>query len=152
MPLSLDIVTAERTVLSERGIDAITAPGIVGELTILPEHAALITPLSAGELRIRRGAEENPYYIEGGFLQVQNDRVTILADAAEHAEEIDVARAEEARRRAQETLARRHEQIDVAEAEAALRRSLLRLRVAERRRRRPAIPGQPGPSDPGSRG
>jgi F-type H+-transporting ATPase subunit epsilon len=143
MPLALEVVTAERLVLEESGIDVVIAPGEVGELAILPEHAPLITPLVAGELRVRHGNEENSYFVAGGFLEVLNDKVTILADAAEHAEEIDVARAEEARRRAQESLARRHEQPDVAAAEAALRRSLLRLRVAERRRRSRPGPGAP---------
>jgi len=143
MPLSLEIVTAERMVLDDHGIDVVIAPGAVGELAILPQHAALITPLVAGELRVRKGPEENAYFVAGGFLQILNDKVTILADAAEHAEEIDIARAEDARRRAQETLTRRHEQPNVIAAEAALRRSLLRLRVAERRRR---ARGTPGPS------
>jgi F-type H+-transporting ATPase subunit epsilon len=143
MPLTLEVVTAERIVLEQDGIDVVIAPGIVGELAILPEHAPLITPLAPGELRLRRGAEENSYFVAGGFLEVLKDKVTILADAAEHAEEIDVARAEDARRRAQESLAHRHEQPDVAVAEAALRRSLIRLRVAERRRRSRPGPGAP---------
>src|SRR6266567_734219 len=143
MPLSLEVVTAERLVLDESGIDVVIAPAIDGEIAILPEHAPLITPLAPGELRIRRGPEENSYFVAGGFLEVLRDKVTILADAAEHAEEIDVARAEEARRRAQESLARRHEQPDIAAAEMALRRSLIRLRVAERRRRSRPGPGAP---------
>jgi F-type H+-transporting ATPase subunit epsilon len=136
MPLSLEVVTAERVVLDDSGIDVVIAPALQGEIAILPEHAPLITPLAPGELRVRKGAEETSYFVAGGFLEVLRDKVTILADAAEHAEEIDIARAEEARRQAQEALLRRHEQPDVAAAEAALRRSLLRLRVAERRRRR----------------
>lgn len=143
MPLSLEVVTAERLVLNDRGIDVVIAPGIVGELAILPKHAPLITPLAPGELRVRKGEDENSYFVAGGFLEVLNDKVTILADAAEHVDEIDLARAEDARRRAQETLAHRHDQPDVATAEAALRRSLLRLRVAERRRRSRPGPGAP---------
>jgi F-type H+-transporting ATPase subunit epsilon len=143
MPLSLEVVTAERLLLDDGGIDIVIAPGIDGELAILPEHAPLITPLAPGELRVRKSGEENSYFVSGGFLEVLRDKVTILADAAEHAEEIDIARAEEARRRAQESLARRHEQPDVAAAEAALRRSLIRLRVAERRRRSRPGPGAP---------
>ncbi len=143
MPLSLEVVTAERVVLDDSGIDVIIAPALQGEVAILPEHAPLITPLSPGELRVRKGADETSYFLAGGFLEVLRDKVTILADAAEHAEEIDVARAEDARRRAQEALLRRHEQPDVAAAEAALRRSLLRLRVAERRRRGRAGAGMP---------
>jgi F-type H+-transporting ATPase subunit epsilon len=143
MPLSLEVVTAERVVLSDRGIDIVIAPGYLGEMAILPEHAALITPLAAGELRIRKGGDESAYFVEGGFLEVRDDRVTILADAAEHAEEIDVARAQDARRSAQETLSRVQEQIAISEAQANLRRSQLRLRVAERRRRPQTMPGQP---------
>ncbi|HTE83323.1 MAG TPA: F0F1 ATP synthase subunit epsilon [Dehalococcoidia bacterium] len=143
MPLTLEVVTAERLVLDESGIDVVIAPGIDGELAILPEHAPLITPLAPGELRVRRGVEENSYFVAGGFLEVLRDKVTILADAAEHAEEIDIARAEEARRRAQESLTRRHEQPDVLAAEGALRRSLIRLRVAERSRRSRPGPGMP---------
>ncbi|MGI8551177.1 MAG: F0F1 ATP synthase subunit epsilon [Dehalococcoidia bacterium] len=145
MPLRLEMVTAERSVLSDRGIDSITAPGILGELTILPEHAPLITPLHLGELRVRKGGEENAYFVAGGFLEVRDDLVTILADAAEHAEEIDVAAAEEARRRAQETLASRQDKIELADAQASLQRALFRLRVAERRRRSRPVPGQPRP-------
>jgi F-type H+-transporting ATPase subunit epsilon len=143
MPLSLEVVTAERVVLNDTGIDVVIAPALQGEVAILPEHAPLITPLIAGELRVRKGTDETSYFVAGGFLEVLHDKVTILADAAEHAEEIDVARAEDARRRAQEALARRHEQPDVAAAEAALRRSLLRLRVAERRRRSRQGAGMP---------
>jgi F-type H+-transporting ATPase subunit epsilon len=143
MPLSLEVVTAERLLLDEGGIDVVIAPAIDGEIAILPEHAPLITPLAPGEMRIRRGGEENSYFVSGGFLEVLRDKVTVLADAAEHAEEIDVARADEARRRAQESLAHRHDQPDVAAAEAALRRSLIRLRVAERRRRSRPGPGAP---------
>ena len=148
MPLTLEVVTAERLLLDDSGIDVVIAPAIDGEIAILPEHAPLITPLEAGELRVRKGAEENAYFVAGGFLEVLKDKVTILADAAEHAEEIDVARAEDARRRAQESLAHRHDQPDVAAAEAALRRSLLRLRVAERRRRSRPGPGAPPPGYP----
>jgi len=143
MPLSLEVVTAERVVLDDAGIDVVIAPALQGEVAILPEHAPLITPLVPGELRVRKGTDETSYFVAGGFLEVLRDKVTILADAAEHAEEIDVARAEDARRRAQEALARRHEQPDVAAAEAAMRRSLLRLRVAERRRRSRPGPGMP---------
>ena len=145
MPLSLDIVTAEREVLSEDGFDIIVAPGIEGELGILPRHAPLMTILSTGELRARRGNEEIDLAIAGGFLEVRDDRVTILADSAERSEEIDIARAEAARRRAEEAMANRQADIDVAAVFAAARRAEVRIRVAERRRRRggPSQPGQP---------
>jgi F-type H+-transporting ATPase subunit epsilon len=96
-----------------------------------------MTTLLPGELRIKKGSEEISLAISGGFLEVRPDRVIVLADAAERAEEIDVERAEAARRRARERLAQRRELgIDGARTEAALRRSLARLKVAETRRRR----------------
>lgn len=145
MTLSLEMITAERSVISDRGIDVVVAPGAAGELAILPKHAPLLTPLAPGELRVRKGAEEAYYFVAGGFLEVRDDRVTILADAAEQAEEIDVTRAEEARRQAAESLAQRREQTDLVAAEIALRRALFRLRVAERGRRERTISGQIGP-------
>ncbi len=139
MPLTVEIVTAERVVRTEHGIDVLIAPGSQGQLAILPHHAALMTILEPGELIFRRGNEEEPFAITGGFMEVRNDRVTVLADAAEAAEEIDIARAEAARARAEERIRLAREQqrrdIDLARAQAALQRSLLRLRVAERRRR-----------------
>lgn len=136
--IRLDIVTAERMVYSEE-VDMVIAPGVEGQLGILPHHAPLMTTIQAGELRVKRGSEEESLAIGGGFLEVRPDRVVILADTAERAEEIDVARAEAAKRRAQEQLAERGAPgIDETRAEAALRRSLARLKVAEmvRRRRR----------------
>ena len=140
MPLTVEIVTAERIVRTEKGVDVLVAPGSEGQLAILPKHAALMTTLQPGELLFRRGNEEEPFAVTGGFMEVRNDRVTILADAAEPAEEIDIARAEAARARAEERRRRAREQnvrdVDRARASAALQRSLLRLRVADRRRRR----------------
>ncbi len=133
--IRLDIVTAERVVYSEE-VDVVIAPGIEGQLGILPHHAPLMTTLQMGELQVRKGGEEFSLAISGGFLEVRPDRVIVLADAAERAEEIDLARAEEAKRRAQEQISRRTPEVDLARAEAALRRSLIRLRVAEKRRKR----------------
>ena len=138
--IRLDIVTAERAVYSEE-VDMVIAPGIEGQLGILPHHTPLMTTLQAGELRVKKGGEEESLVIGGGFLEVRPDRVVVLADAVERAEEIDVARAEAAKRRAQERLAERHVPgTDEARAEAALRRSLARLKVAAvvKRRRKPA--------------
>ena len=132
--IRLDIVTAEQLVFSE-DVEVVVAPGVEGQLGILPHHAPLMTMLQPGELRVRKGEEELCLAISGGFLEVRPDRVIILADTAERAEEINVARAEEAMRRAQERLSQHTPEVDVARAEAALRRSLIRLKVAERRRR-----------------
>jgi F-type H+-transporting ATPase subunit epsilon len=131
----LDIVTAEREVFSD-DVDEVVAPGVEGQLGILPHHAPLMTMLLPGELLVKKGGEEFYLAITGGFIEVRPDRIIVLADAAERVEEIDIARAEEAKRRAEERLAERAEGVDMVRAEAALRRSLVRLRVVERRRRR----------------
>jgi F-type H+-transporting ATPase subunit epsilon len=134
--LKLDIVTAERVVYSEE-VDAVIAPGIEGQLGILPHHAPLMTTLQAGELRVRRAGGEEELAISGGFLEVRPDRVIILADSAERADEIDVARAEAAKQRAEQRLAdKRVPGLDEARSEAALRRAVARLTVAEKVRRR----------------
>ena len=99
--MKLDIVTAERAVYSE-DVEAVIAPGVEGQLGILPHHAPLMTTLQPGELIVKKGGEEVRLVITGGFLEVRPDRVVVLADAAERAEEIDVSRAEEARRRAEQ--------------------------------------------------
>jgi F-type H+-transporting ATPase subunit epsilon len=132
--LSVDVITAERVVFSDTDIDTVVAPGAQGELAILPSHAPLITTLAPGVLRLRKGSEETDIVVTGGFLEISENKVVILAEAAEKAEEIDVARAQEARARAEKALAARESVMDVARAEAELRRSLMRLKVAERRR------------------
>ncbi len=137
--IRIDIVTAERVVYSEE-VDTVIAPGVEGQLGILPHHAPLMTILEVGELLVRKGDEELSLAISGGFLEVRPDRVIVLADAAERDEEIDLARAEEAKRRAQEYLGHPAPEIDIAQAEAALARSLARLKVGEKRRRRSQAP------------
>jgi len=134
----LDIVTAERVVFSD-DVDEVVAPGVEGQLGILPHHAPLMTMLLPGELLVRKGGEEFYLAISGGFLEVRPDRIIVLADAAERVEEIDVARAEEAKRRAEERLSEQVPGVDAARAEAALRRSLVRLKVVARRKRRSGV-------------
>ena len=134
--LKLDVVTAEKVVYSG-DVDAVIAPGVEGQLGILPHHTPLMTILQAGELRVKHGGDEESLAITGGFLEVRPDRVIVLADAAERAEEIDVDRAEAARQRAQERLAKRGAvELDLTRCEAALRRSLTRLSVADKVKRR----------------
>lgn len=140
--LKLDIVTAERNVYSDE-VDMVTAPGIEGELGILPRHAPLMTALRPGELRIRKGDDIEYFAIGGGFMEVRPDRVIVLADSAERADEIDIERAEAARRRAEQMLKEGAPESDIAAIRAALRRSQVRLKVARRRRRRPREAGQP---------
>ncbi len=133
--IKLDVVTAEGTVYSD-DVDVVVAPGVQGQLGILPHHTPLMTILQPGELLARKGEEELILAITGGFLEVRPDRVIVLADAAERAEEIDAARAEEAKRRAREWLKERPSGVDLARAEASLRRALARLDVVQRRRKR----------------
>jgi len=134
--LKLDIVTAERIVYSE-DVDALVAPGIEGQLGILPHHAPLMTILQAGELLVRKGGNEDSLAISGGFLEVRPDRIIILADAAERADEIDITRAEEAKKRAEERIASSQvADFDAARCDASLRRAVARLTVAEKRKRR----------------
>ena len=131
----------------EGDVDIVVAPGEDGEMGILPHHSPLLTTLKAGVMKIRRGTSEEVFAISGGFMEVRPDIVTILADAAENATEIDVARAEEARQRAEATMRAGPPPGSEAflAAEMALRRSNLRLQVARRRR----IPGveTPGSSN-----
>jgi F-type H+-transporting ATPase subunit epsilon len=135
MPLLLEIVTPERQVFNEE-VDSVVCPGIEGELGVLPHHAPLLTTLGVGELRIRRGSEEEFFAIAGGFLQVRPDKVVVMAETADMASEIDLETAQEARREAEKALAEGFEEpADIARARASLQRALLRIRVAERRRR-----------------
>ena len=134
--LRFEIVTAERLVYSG-DVDVVIAPGIEGQLGILPNHAPLLTTLQPGELVTRKDGEETAMFVSGGFLEVMQNRVTVLADVAERVEEIDIGRAEEARRRAEERLGERLPEVDLAAAEAALRRALVRIKIAERRKKRP---------------
>jgi F-type H+-transporting ATPase subunit epsilon len=136
--LSVEIVTAERQVLAEDEVDMVIAPGSEGVVGILPRHAPLLTTLRPGEIRIKKDGGESAMAVGGGFLQVNADRVLVLADTAEREDEIDEARADEARRRAEQALeeaARGGSPIQVRAARAALHLSLARLTVVRRRRR-----------------
>ncbi|HEY75907.1 MAG TPA: F0F1 ATP synthase subunit epsilon [Thermoflexia bacterium] len=135
MGLQLSIVTPERELFTGE-VDSVLAPGMDGEMGILPRHAPLIAALKEGVLIARQGEEEMVFAVHGGYMQVLPDRVIVLADVAERAEEIDIERAEAARRRAEELLKKEPPPEMRAEAIAALRRSLVRLRVARRRRYR----------------
>ncbi|GAB4438146.1 MAG: F0F1 ATP synthase subunit epsilon [Anaerolineae bacterium] len=132
--LHLEIVTIERRVYDDE-VNMVVAPGSEGMLGILPRHTPLLTALTYGELQIKKDGQEDQFFaIGGGFMEVQPNRVVVLADSAERAEEIDVERAEAARRRAEESIAKAPEELELERAEAALRRNVTRLKVAERRR------------------
>jgi F-type H+-transporting ATPase subunit epsilon len=133
--LYVEVVTAERELYNGEA-DLVSAPGSEGRLGILPRHAPLLTTLAPGELRIRLAGAEEPLFVSSGFLEVYENMVTVLADTAEHAEEINQARAEEARRRAEERLQHVESESERAALQAALERAVARLRVAEVARRR----------------
>ena len=136
MPIHLEVITPERRVY-EDDVDMVIAPGSEGYLGILPHHAPLLTSLGPGEFRVKKGGVEEVLAVFGGFMDVRPDRVIVLTDAAEPAEEIDTARAQAARNRAQEALAQAAtlSAADEARARTELQRALVRLRVSERRRR-----------------
>jgi F-type H+-transporting ATPase subunit epsilon len=131
----LEIVTPERMAYSDT-VDSVQLPGVQGELGVLPGHAPLVSMLGVGELRIRKGGAEESFAIVGGFLQVRPDKVVVMAETADLASEIDLERAQEARREAERALETGfREGADLATARAALQQALLRIRVAERRHR-----------------
>ncbi len=148
MPTHLQIIALDR-IAYEDDVDIVVLPGEEGQLGVLPRHARIVTLLEPGEVLTRKSGEETSLVISGGFAQIGPDSVTILSDAAEYAEDIDMDRAEVARRRAQERLTNRQAtpDLDMARVESALLRSLTRIRVAERvaarRRTRQAPGGQP---------
>lgn len=130
----LEIVSAERSVFAD-DVDALIAPGIEGQLTVLPHHAPLLTQLQPGEITVRKGGQDTVMAVSGGFLEVLGNRAVILADTAERAEEIDVERAEAAMKRAQEAIAGHPREQELEAALMAFRRAQVRVEVARRRRR-----------------
>jgi F-type H+-transporting ATPase subunit epsilon len=135
MPIQLEIVTPERLAYQDE-VDAVFCPGVEGELGVLPHHAPLLSTLGIGELRIRKGAQEEFFAIAGGFVQVRPDKVVIMAELADLSSEIDLVAAEEARNEAQRAIQQGFEEpADLAQARASMERALLRIRVAERRHR-----------------
>ena len=137
MPMRLEVLTAEG-VLFDGDVDSVVAPGSEGELGILPHHAALMTMLQPGELRYRTAGGESYLAVHGGFMEVRGDHVVVLADAAEHVDAINEARAEEAVHRAQERISSRAADMDIERALRSLRRAQVRVRITRRRRQRPA--------------
>ena len=131
--LDLHIVSADRALVDAR-VDEVEIPGADGYFGVLPGHTPLLALLGAGELWYRRGGEKHFFAIAFGFAEVQPDRVTILAEIAEPAHEIDIARAEAAKKRAEERLARPPIDIDFERARIALMKALMRLQVSSRAR------------------
>ena len=133
MPIQLEIVTPEKLAYEDE-VDSVVLPGSEGELGVLPHHAPLVSTLGAGELRLRKAGAEESFAIVGGFLQVLPDKVVVMAETADMASEIDLERAQEARRQAEQALEGGFvEGADLAAARAQLQAALIRIRVAERR-------------------
>ena len=134
-----EMVTVERLLFSDQ-VESIVAPGVAGELGILPHHAPLLSILKSGELRVIQDGQEQFIAITGGFLEVLDNKVTVLADAAERADEIELERAEEAVRRAEERIKTREADLDLERAIGSLQRAQVRVTVARRRRNRGTQP------------
>ena len=135
-PMRLEIITAEREVYAD-DVDIVVAPGIEGQLGILPNHAPLMTVLQPGEVSVRKDGEPSYLAITGGFLEVMANKVTILAEACEYSQEINEERAQEAMERAQERLRNQTSgsAVELSSALTSFRRAQVRLNVARRRPR-----------------
>jgi F-type H+-transporting ATPase subunit epsilon len=133
--LLLEIVTPDQSIVHD-DVDEVVVPAADGYLGVLPGHTPLLASLKVGELWYRKGAEKHYLHIAFGFVEILPDRVTVLADIAERPEDIDVARAERAKRRAEERLAKPEVEMDFERARIAMMKSLIRLQVATRARTR----------------
>jgi F-type H+-transporting ATPase subunit epsilon len=129
--IRVEIVSAEGEIFSGDA-EMLFAPAIMGELGIAPRHAPLLTNLKPGEVRVKTGGEERMFYVTGGILEIQPHLVTVLADSALHAEDLDEAAALMARDRARELLAGRHDEIDLAQAQSELVEAEARYRAAQK--------------------
>jgi F-type H+-transporting ATPase subunit epsilon len=138
-PFRLEVVTAERELYSG-DVDQLIAPSRQGQVTILPNHAPLLSQLEAGLLEYRVNGEDQALAVTGGFMEVMGNRTVILADSAERAEEIDEARAQAAFDKAEERMASRDTDVDFERAVRQLARARTRLTVARRRRPMAPIP------------
>ena len=145
MPIRCEIVSQDRMVF-EGDADIVIVPGTLGEMGILPGHAPLLSALELGVIRVKMGQEEQVFTVTGGFIEVQPDIVTIMADAAENVEEIDVERARQAMERAERLLDEYSEEDaeNYLRIQAALRRSNLRLKTVDHYRRRGQRSRPPG--------
>lgn len=131
--MQLDIITPTKSVLSEE-IDQVTLQTETGEITILPNHVPLLTKVKPGELTIKKGGKQSFFAVTGGFLEIKQNKITVLADYAVRAEDIEIAKAKEAQERAEKAMKEKVSGVDFAQAEAQLTRAMLELHVAKRRR------------------
>lgn len=126
--LQLEVVTPDKTVVSAE-VEMAVCPGVEGEFGVLPQHVSLLSALKIGELRYRAGGKDENVFISGGFADVNNNVLTVLVESAELAADIDAARAQAAKERAERRLAGQEQEVDLTRAEAALQRAVTRLHV-----------------------
>ena len=136
MKINLEILTPDKILIREE-IDEITVPTTSGYITVLPEHVPLLTQVQSGEITIRNNGSVENFAITGGFMEVLENKITILGDYAVRSNDIEIAKAEEAKRRAERLMNEKVSREDFAIAEAELRRSLLELKVARKRKLTP---------------
>jgi len=127
--LQLEIVTPDKMVLSE-SVDYVGAPGYEGEFGILPNHIPFLSALLVGNLYYKKGGRAHYVFINGGFADISSNKVTILAESAEKAEDIDIERATKAKDRAEARLAKARDEVNYARAQAALQRAMARMKAA----------------------
>ena len=147
-PMRLEIITAEREVYAA-DVDGVVAPGIEGQLGILPHHAPLMTALQPGEILVRKEGEASYLAVTGGFMEVMGNKVTILAEACEYSQEINEERAQAAMERARERMQNQSSDMELAQAAASMRRAQMRLNVVRRRRPRGDMRSTIGDAPPG---
>jgi F-type H+-transporting ATPase subunit epsilon len=133
MKLVLEIITPTKVVLSEE-VDELTVPTVDGEISILPNHVNLLTKLMPGEMVIRNGSKSDLFAVTGGFLEILDNHVNLLADYAIRADDIEIAKIEEAKERAQKAMKEKLNEEDFRVANAELAKSLLQLKVARKRK------------------
>ena len=135
MKLALEIITPTKVVLSEE-VDEVTLPTVNGEITILPNHIDLLSKIKPGEMTIHRNGKIELFAITGGFLEISSNKVSILADHAIHADDIEIAKAEQAKERAEKAMKEKGSEQDLIMAQTELRRSVLELKVARKHKLR----------------
>jgi F-type H+-transporting ATPase subunit epsilon len=133
MKLALEIITPTQVVLSEE-VDEVTIPTVDGEISILPNHVNLLTKIAAGEMIIRKGTKSDLFAITGGFLEILNSHVNVLADYAIHADDIEIAKVQEAKERAQKAMKEKLTEEDFRVVNAELAKALLQIKVAHKRK------------------
>jgi len=131
MPIKLEVISRKGTIFSE-DVDFVVVPGVEGELGILPLHTPLLSGLKKGELRYKKGNKESSMYIEEGFLEVTSDRILVLAEEAEKAEDINIDEAIKAKKEAEEIIAASIDSKEVMRARIALMRELQRIKIAQK--------------------